>query len=85
MLLKKKKMKKAVKSLSLKRRINSPSPTFFNKIKKFGLILSGVGTAILASPVVLPAILTSLAGYLVTTGLVASAVAVVTVEEKAVK
>jgi hypothetical protein len=43
------------------------------------------GTAILASPVVLPVILTSLASYLVTTGLVASAVAVVTVEEKAVK
>jgi len=78
-------MKKAVKSIGLKRRINSPSPTFFNKIKKFGLILSGVGTAILASPVVLPALITSMAGYLVTTGLVASAVAMVTVEEKTIK
>lgn len=78
-------MKKIVKPLSLKERISSPSPSLFNKIKKFGLVISAVGTALIASPVALPAIITSVAGYLVTTGLVASAVSMVTVEEKAVK
>jgi hypothetical protein len=78
-------MKKAVKTISLKKRISSPSPSLFNRIKKYGLIVSGIGTAILASPVVLPALITSIAGYLVTTGLVASAVSMVTVAEKAVK
>ena len=78
-------MKKAVKKVGLKERINAPSPSFFNKIKKIGLLIGGIGTAILASPISLPVILTTLAGYLVTAGLVATAVAVVTVEEKPIK
>jgi hypothetical protein len=78
-------MKKAVKKVGLLQRIKAPSPTFFNKIKKIGLVLGGIGTAVLASPIALPVIMTTLAGYLVTAGLVAAAVAVSTVEEKPIK
>ena len=75
-------MKKVIKSISVQERFFSPSPKFFNRIKKLGWVLGGIGTAILASPIVLPTFITAVAGYLVTAGLVASAVAVVTVEEK---
>lgn len=78
-------MKKAVKQASLKERMKAPSPQFFNRIKKIGLLLGGIGTAVLASPIALPVIMTTLAGYLVTAGLVATAVAVVTIEEKPIK
>ncbi|MFC5283506.1 hypothetical protein [Pedobacter alpinus] len=78
-------MKTTVKSLSVRKRLSSPSPNFFERIKIAGLLLGGIGTALLASPIVLPALITSIAGYLATAGLVASAVAAVTIEEKAVK
>ncbi|MFC5283248.1 hypothetical protein [Pedobacter alpinus] len=75
-------MKKAIKGVSVKKRLSSPSPNFFNKIVNTGLIVGGIGTAILASPILLPTLLTTIAGYLVTAGLVASVVAAVTIEEK---
>jgi hypothetical protein len=84
-ILNRKNMKKAVKKVSLIKRIKSPSPLFFVKVKKIGLLLSGVGAAVFASPIALPVIMTTLAGYLVTAGLVAAAVAVGTIEEKPIK
>ena len=67
-------------TLTLKSRINSPTPVFFKKIRKIGLILGGIGGAILAAPVTLPAAITTIAGYLATAGIVASAVSTTAVE-----
>ena len=70
------------KELTLKNRITSPTPVFFKKIQKIGLILGGIGGAILAAPVALPAVVTTIAGYLATAGIVASAVSTTAVETK---
>jgi ABC-type xylose transport system permease subunit len=80
--LKKKIMKKINKSLSLGVRIKSPTPSFFKKIRTIGLIVGAIGAALLAAPISLPAVVTALAGYLATAGLVATAVSSATVEEK---
>lgn len=60
--------------LGLIERVISPTPKFFKKVRNIGLTLGAVGAALLASPVTLPAVLVSIAGYLTTAGLVASAI-----------
>jgi hypothetical protein len=59
-------------------RLTSETPIFFKKIVIFGMSLGVTGGAILgvgATPVPIPHILTVLAGYMVTVGLVCTAVA----------
>lgn len=75
-------MKKEIKTLTLKERLIAPTPILFKKIRKVGLILGGIGAALLTAPITLPVVLTSIAGYLVTAGLVASAIAQTTVPEQ---
>jgi len=50
------------------------TPRFFRKVRNTGLTLAAIGTAIIAAPVALPAILIKLAGYLAVAGAVTSAV-----------
>lgn len=59
-------------------RIKAPTPAFFRKLRTIGLIIGGVGAALLASPVALPAAILSAAGYLFTAGTVIAAVCQVT-------
>ncbi|MCL4640339.1 MAG: hypothetical protein M5Z89_15190 [Olivibacter sp.] len=63
-------------------RIKSPTPKFFKKIRTIGLTLGAIGGALLAAPIALPATVTTIAGYLATAGIVASAVSTVTKEDK---
>ncbi|WP_257657896.1 hypothetical protein [Parapedobacter lycopersici] len=56
-------------------RVQAPTPGFFKTIRHIGITLGAVGTALLTAPVVLPAVITAAAGYLVTAGLVATAIA----------
>lgn len=62
-------------------RIKSPTPTFFKKIRTIGLTLGAVGGAILTAPITLPATVISIAGYLATAGLVASAISSTAVDD----
>jgi ABC-type xylose transport system permease subunit len=78
-------MKKVNKSMSLSERISSPTPTFFKRIRNIGLTIGAIGAALLAAPIALPAVISTVAGYLATAGLVATAVSTATVEEKPVK
>jgi hypothetical protein len=55
-------------------RVQSPTPTFFKKVRKIGLILAAVSGAILAAPVALPATVITIATYLGLVGGVATAV-----------
>jgi hypothetical protein len=66
----------------LKDRISKPTPPFFRTLRTVGLVLAGVGGAILAAPVGLPAVLVTAAGYLVTGGAVLSAVSQATVKSE---
>ena len=68
------------KPLTIKQRLAAPTPGFFKKIRNIGLIFGAIGGAILAAPVSLPAAVITVAGYLATAGLVASAVSATAVE-----
>jgi ABC-type xylose transport system permease subunit len=63
-------------------RIKSPTPKFFKKIRTIGLTLGAIGGALLAAPITLPATVVTIAGYLATAGIVASAVSTVAKEDK---
>ncbi|HWV72961.1 MAG TPA: hypothetical protein VN040_14660 [Pseudosphingobacterium sp.] len=63
-------------------RIKSPTPTFFKKIRTIGLTFGAIGGALLAAPITLPATIVSIAGYLATAGIVASAISTVAKEDK---
>jgi hypothetical protein len=67
--------------MKLKDRWNSESPRLFKNIIKIGLSVGAVGIGILASPVTLPIGIVTLGGYLATTGVIASAVAKLTVQK----
>ena len=60
--------------------MKKPTPKFFKKLKKIGLGIAAVGTAVVAAPVALPALVVKVAGYLIVAGTVAS-----TVSQTAVK
>ncbi|MGV8815549.1 MAG: hypothetical protein ACOH2D_15720 [Gelidibacter sp.] len=55
-------------------RYQKPTPKFFKKLRNIGIALATAGGAILAAPVVMPAILISVATYLKVAGTVAVAV-----------
>jgi hypothetical protein len=67
---------------SVAQRIKAPTPKFFRKLRTIGLIIGGVGAALLASPTVLPEAVMCLSGYLVTAGAILAAVCQTTKESE---
>ena len=65
------------------KRANSPTPKFFKVLRNIGLVLATVGGSVLAAPVVLPAVVTTVAGYVLVAGGVVSAVSQLTTEKDA--
>ncbi|MBO9572536.1 MAG: hypothetical protein J7497_10065 [Chitinophagaceae bacterium] len=76
---------KQIDKLSLVQRAISPTPKFFRILKIIGLSLAAASGTILAAPVALPAIVTTIAGYVAVAGTVASAVSQVAVESDSTK
>lgn len=70
------------KLTSFKERARTETPLFFRKLRLIGLVAVTVGTTILAAPVAVPALVTTLAGYIVLGGTVLTAVSQVTVENE---
>lgn len=59
-------------------RLTSPSPTFFKRIQAIGITVGVIGGTLMALPttiIILPAALSTAAGYMVAIGTVAAAVA----------
>lgn len=54
-------------------RAKAPTPKFFKVLRNVGLALAAVGGTILAAPIVLPAIVTTIGGYVAVAGSVLSA------------
>ena len=61
-------------------RLQSPTPSFFKKLRNIGLILATIATTIATAPVALPALVVQIAGYLAVAGGIASAVSQTAVE-----
>ena len=64
--------------MNILERVNAPTADFFKRLRNFGLLLAAVSAAIFASPIVLPASVVAVAGYLAVGGTVLSAVSQVT-------
>lgn len=63
------------------KRAKAPTPKFFKVLRNIGLALAAVGGTVLATPIALPVVVTSVAGYLAVAGGVISAVSQLTTEK----
>ncbi len=55
-------MKKIIK------RAAAPTPKFFKVLRTVGVVLAAIGGSILAAPVALPVVVTTIGGYIVVAG-----------------
>lgn len=62
------------------RRATAPTPRFFRTLRTIGLSLAAISAGILAAPVTLPIMLTTIASYLAVAGGIISAVSQITVD-----
>jgi len=60
-------------------RIKAPIPKFFKILRNIGLVLLAISGTVVAAPVVLPAVVVSVAGYMAVAGGILSAVSQMTV------
>jgi len=60
--------------LTLVQRVVAPTPKFFRLLRTIGIVIGLVGGAILASPVVLPAAIVTVGGYLAVAGSIVTGV-----------
>lgn len=68
--------------LSILERWKAPTPILFKRLRNVGLILAGVAGAILSSPITLPPLVISVAGYMIVASGVLSSVCQITVEKE---
>ena len=60
-------------------RITAPTPKFFKILRSIGLVLLAISGTVVAAPIVLPATVVTVAGYMAVAGGVISAVSQMTV------
>ncbi len=68
--------------MSVLERMQEPTPKFFRVLRTVGLILAAASGALLASPIVLPVVVVTIAGYLAVAGTVVTAVSQTAVERR---
>jgi uncharacterized membrane protein HdeD (DUF308 family) len=64
--------------MNIVKRAKAPTPKFFKVLRNIGLALAAVGGTILAAPVAVPVVISSIGGYLAVAGGVLSAVSQIT-------
>ncbi|MFV8465785.1 hypothetical protein [Flavobacterium sp. LB1P62] len=64
--------------MNIVKRAKAPTPKFFKVLRNIGLALAAVGGTILAAPVALPIVISSIGGYLAVAGGILSAVSQIT-------
>jgi len=67
--------------MNIIKRAKAPTPKFFKVLRNIGLVFAAVGGTILAAPIALPVVVTSIGGYLAVAGGVVSAVSQLTTSE----
>ncbi|MDG1275666.1 MAG: hypothetical protein P8O16_00195 [Algoriphagus sp.] len=65
----------------IKNRAMAPTPPFFQLLKRIGLVVAAVGTAVLTAPGTVPVILLTWAGHAITAGTILVTISQLTVEE----
>ena len=55
-------------------RVQEPTPRFFRKIRNIGLLFTALSGAMLAAPLILPAAVITVVGYIAIAGAIASAI-----------
>ena len=60
--------------MNIVQRATAPTPSFFKRLRNIGLALAAIGTAIITAPITLPAVVVTVAGYIVVAGSVIGAV-----------
>ena len=68
--------------MNIIKRVKTPTPKFFKVLRNIGLALAAVGGTILAAPIALPVLITTVGGYLAVAGGVLSAVSQLTTAEE---
>ncbi|TDE05320.1 hypothetical protein [Flavobacterium hiemivividum] len=68
--------------MNIIKRVKTPTPKFFKVLRNIGLALAAVGGTILATPIALPVLITTVGGYLAVAGGVLSAVSQLTTAEE---
>jgi hypothetical protein len=66
-------------------RINAPTPKFFKILRSIGLALLAISGTVVAAPIVLPATVVTVAGYMAVAGGVISAVSQMTVNDEVLR
>jgi uncharacterized membrane protein YeiH len=66
-------------------RAKAPTPSFFKILRAIGLALLTISGSLIAAPIVLPATVVTVAGYLAVAGGVISAVSQITVDDKTLR
>ncbi|MFA7688232.1 MAG: hypothetical protein WCY25_10250 [Moheibacter sp.] len=69
--------------MNIIQRAKAPTPKLFQVLRNLGLVMAAVGGTLVASPVALPAVVVTIAGYLTVAGGVLSAVSQLAVEDRA--
>jgi uncharacterized membrane protein HdeD (DUF308 family) len=64
--------------MNIVKRAKAPTPKFFKVLRNIGLALAAIGGTVLAAPVALPIVISSIGGYLAVAGGVLSAVSQIT-------
>ena len=54
--------------MKLVKRAQAPTPKFFKVLRNVGLVLAAVGGTILAAPIALPVLVTTIGGYMAVAG-----------------
>jgi hypothetical protein len=72
--------KKPINKMTVLERATAPTPQFFRILRIMGITLAAASGTLLAAPVAMPAILTTIASYVAVAGAVVTAVSQVTVE-----
>ncbi len=65
----------------LQYRAVAPTPPFFQKLKRVGLIIAAVGIAVVTAPGFVPELVQSIAGYAITAGTILVSICQLTVDE----
>ena len=67
--------------MNIIKRVKAPTPKFFKVLRNIGLAMAAIGGTILAAPVALPVVVTTIGSYMAVAGGVVSAVSQLTTEE----